>query len=617
MLEHRAYAHRCKNSLNTLVITQAKTNKLLRAAHLPSDPTLVIGLICLVVFLWLIAAPLLAVFWDMFTSQPGDGHRTHVADGAFTAYYLERAFASRMSEIIFLRPLMNTLTIAVSSTVLALGLGTVLAWLLVRTDMMGRGWLSAALIIPFMLPAWTFALAWTTIFKNAKIGGQPGLASSMGFDAPDWLAYAAVPSIIIMTLNYIPFVIILVGNALRRFDGQLEDAARILGAGPRTAFRLVTIPLMRPAVLSACLLMFADAIGEFSVPYVLGLPVQFETLATSLYRAIGTQQNGMAAVFAGVVMAIGIVTLGIDTWMMRETRRYAIIGGKGTASRETTLGFWRIPAVVSALSVFTLGVILPLGALMLSTVMHVPGRFGAENFTFAYWIGTNLPTPAVPTGILLAPEFWSAAWNTLRIVGIASISAGLLGMVVGYVVVRSPWRTLSVLLRQITFFPYLVPGIAFAAAFLVLFAVPRGPIPALYGTPWILLLALIADQMPFASRAGISSMTQLGREVEDAARMVGAGWLRRMRSIILPINKGALVAGILMPFVSGIKGVSLFIMLAVPSTDVLSTYSLRLVDYNYTQAANAVVLMISAIAVLGTLLINRLTGTGLARGLES
>ncbi|MEL6683111.1 MAG: ABC transporter permease subunit, partial [Pseudomonadota bacterium] len=327
--------------------------------------------------------------------------------------------------------------------------------------------------------------------------------------------------------------------------------------------------------------------------------------------------NRMAAVFAGVVMLIGIVTLSIDTWMMRESRRYAVIGGKGTPSRLAQLRIWRISALVMALLLFLVGVILPLGALFLSTIMHVPGRFTAENFTLAYWIGRDLPTIAVPTGILLSPDFWSAAWNTMRIVGTAAICSGLLGMIVGYIVVRSPNRALSVALRQITFFPYLVPGIAFAAAFLVLFAVPRGPIPALYGTPWILLLALIADQMPFASRAGISSMTQLGHDVEDAAKLMGAGWMRRMRSIIIPINKGALVSGILMPFISGIKGVSLFIMLAVPATDVLSTYSLRLVDYNYTQASNAVVLMISLIAVLGTLLVNRLTGTGLARGLES
>lgn len=586
-------------------------------ASLHSDPTRVVGLILLVFFVWLIVAPLFMVFADMLTTQPGDEARTRTDTGAFTGYYLMRAFASRMSQIIFYRPLMNTLTIAVLSTGLALIIGTVIAWLLVRTDLMGRAWLSTALIIPFMLPAWTFALAWTTLFKNSTVGGQPGFVQSFGVQPPDWLAYGAVPTVVIMVLNYIPFVILLVGNALRKLDSQLEEAARMLGARSGLISRRIVVPLMRPAVLSAALLMFADAIGEFSVPYVLGLPVQFETLATSLYRAIGTQQNGMAAVFAGVVMAIGIVTLSIDAWMIRETRRFAIIGGKGAMARRSRLGALQIPAVALTLGLFAVGVILPLGTLLLSTIMHVPGRFTAENFTLAYWIGRDLPTIALSEGILLSDVFWNAAWNSVRIVGTASLAAGALGLLVGYIVVRSPWRWLAIALRQITFFPYLVPGIAFAAAFLVLFAQPCGPIPALYGTPWILLLALVADQMPFASRAGISAMTQLGSDIEDAARMVGAGWLRRMRTIIFPIQKGALAVGVLMPFISGIKGVSLFIMLAVPSTDVLTTFSLRLVDYDYTQAANAVVLMISLIALSGTLLINRITGTGLAQGLES
>ena len=180
---------------------------------------------------------------------------------------------------------------------------------------------------------------------------------------------------------------------------------------------------------------------------------------------------------------------------------------------------------------------------------------------------------------------------------------------------RTPLRPLGTFLRQVTFFPYLVPGIAFAAAYLSLFAVQRGPIPALYGTMAILILALIADQMPYASRAGISAMMQLGKEPEEAAQVAGSGWFHRMTRIVVPIQKGSLVTGVLLPFISGIKGLSLFVVLAVPSTDVLTTYSLRLVDYNYTQAANAVVLIVAGLAYFGTLAAQKLTKTNLAEGL--
>jgi iron(III) transport system permease protein len=160
-----------------------------------------------------------------------------------------------------------------------------------------------------------------------------------------------------------------------------------------------------------------------------------------------------------------------------------------------------------------------------------------------------------------------------------------------------------------------VPGIAFAAAFLSLFAVARGPVPALYGTPLILVLALIAEKMPYASRSGIAAMTQLGKEAEEAARIAGAGWFARIRRIVIPIQAAPL-ATVLLPFISGIKGVSLFVILATPATDVLTTWSLRLIDYNYQQAANAVVLMIALISWAGTVIIQKITGTGLADGLE-
>jgi len=587
-----------------------------RTAIAFQDPTLVLGLILLVIFLWLIAAPLVSILSEMVISQTGDEHHTGVEDGRLTFYYLVRVFASRISSILFYQPFINTIMISIVTVVLAVSLGTLLGWLVTRTDLPCRRWFSTALIVPYMLPGWTFALAWMTLFKNKTIGGQPGWSESMGFIPPDWLSYGAVPSIIILTLHSMPFAILLIGNALRRIDSQYEDAARILGASKRMIARTIILPLMRPAILSASLLIFADAVGEFAIVYVLGLPVRFNTLSTSLYRAVTTQQDGVAAVFAGVIMLIGILTLAIDLYMTKEARRFVTIGGKGAMERRQSLGRWRIPAFVFTALVFFISVVVPLVTLILSTVMRLPGRFTADNFTLQYWIGKGLDTVGMQSGILVSDEFWTAASNTLRIIGLASLTAGVIGLLVGYVVVRSPLPIVSFSIRQITFIPFLIPGIAFGAAFLTLFAVQRGPIPALYGTPVILFLALVADQMPFASRSGIAAMTQLGREVEEAGRIAGACWLRRMGSIILPIQKGALITGILLPFISGIKNVSLFVILAVPTTDVLSTFSLRLVDYNYEQAANAVVLTIALMTWVGTMLIYRATKTGLSQGFE-
>lgn len=579
------------------------------------DPTTLIGVALVLLFGWLILAPVLSILSNMFIVQMGDARRTGGEAGSLTAYYFDRVLISPMSRLLFWQPLSNTLITAFISMIIAMTLGSVLAWLLFRTDMWGRRWFSTALIVPFMLPSWTFALAWTTMFKNRTIGGQPGWAEAAGLSPPDWLAYGRVPIIVILSINYTPMVILLVGNALRRLDAQLEDCARILGASPATVAWQVVLPLLRPALLSAAVLIFADAIGEFAVPYVLGLPVQYDLLSTSLYRSISSRQTGVAAVLAGAIMVIGVLSICLDLYLMREARRFVTFGGKGAMDRTRSLGRWRLAASGVALSFFVIGVVAPLGILFLSTITYLPGRLDLANFTLDFWIGRDLNTIAMRNGMLFSPELWSAAWNSVTIVGAASVCSGLLGLMIGYVVSRTQWPLLGAALRQLAFMPYLVPGIAFAAAYLSLFAVPRGPIPALYGTTWILMLALIADQMPFASRSGIAAMAQLGRDPEEAARIAGAGWWRRMGSIVVPLQRGALVTGILMPFIAGIKSVSLFVILAVPATDVLTTFSLRLIDYNYTQAANAVVLIIALIAWGGTWLVQKLTRTGLGDGL--
>lgn len=581
------------------------------------EPTTLIGVLTALLFTYLIVVPIISIVLDAVRVQFGHERRLSKDVGDLTLYYLDRALFSPVSADLFWRPLFNTLSVAVGAISLSLLVGTVLAWLISRTDMFGRRWFATALIVPYMLPAWTFALAWTTLFKNRTVGGQPGWLEATGLTPPDWLAYGRFPITIILALHYTPFVILLFGSALRRFDSQLEDSARILGAKRHQVALQIILPLMRPALLSSMVLIFAKCLGEFGVPYVLGLPVKFEVLSTSLFRSIASRQTGVAGVIAGSIMLIGIITLWIDARLVREARRFVTIGSKGSMNRQSRLGRMRLPAAGFAATVFLLSVGLPLLTLLLSTVMKMPARFTLDNFTLDYWIGRDLDTIALKTGILLSSDLWAAARNTLTIVGIASVTSGILGLLVGYVVIRTPVRLLSVYLRQVTFLPYLVPGIAFAAAYLSLFAVPRGPLPALYGTVVILVLALIADQMPYASRAGISAMTQLGKDPEEAAQVAGAGWLRRMISIVIPIQKGSLVTGVLLPFISGIKGLSLFVILAVPSTDVLTTYSLRLVDYHYTQAANAVVLIIAAIAYCGTLIAQKLTRTNLAEGLGS
>lgn len=579
------------------------------------EPTSLVGVLAAILLAYLIVAPILVMLSDGVRTQYADRGRAGASVGDLTLYYLQRVFTSPVSGEIFWAPLVNTLITSLGAILITLVLGGGLAWLLTRTDLWGRKWLATALMVPYMLPSWTFALAWMTLFRNRTVGGQLGWAEVLGTTPPDWLSYGALPITLVLALHYTPFVIMLFGNALRSFDSQLEDSARILGAPSRVVAGKVIVPLMRPALTSAMILVFARCLGDFGVAYVLGSPTRFNTLATALYQNINSRQTGTAAVLAGVIVIIGVISLLVDAQMARQAKRYITMGTKGAMSRTSSLGKWRGGATAFAFAVFGVSVVIPLLVLGLSTVMKVPANFAPGNFTLDFWVGQNLDTIALQQGILLTPDFWAAAWNTLWIVGLSAITAGILGLAVGYIVVRTPVTPLANFLRLVSFLPYLVPGIAFAVAILTLFAEQRGFIPSLYGTPWILFIALVLSQLPFSSRSGITGMMQLGKDPEEAAQIAGARWWTRMTRVVVPIQKGAFTTGILMPFISGVKGLSLVVVLAVPGTDLLTTYSMRLVDYGYSQAANAVVIMICAVAFFGTLLGQKLSKTNLSEGM--
>ena len=577
-------------------------------------PATVLGLVLLALFAYLIIAPVASLLLSSVQVAFGDETATGQAAGEWTAHYFERVFADTVSPIIFYEPLLNTLLVAGMSIAGALLIGLPAAWLVARTDLMGRRWFSTALLIPYMLPAWTFALAWTTLFKNREVAGGIGWLESLGMTPPNWLAYGMLPITVIFTLHFIPYVILLVTGAMKNLPDEYDDAAQLLGASRVQRMRKIVLPLLRPAILSAGTLIFAKAIGEFGVAYVLGTPADFNVLSTTLYQSIQTQQGGTAAVISVVMVALGAISLWIDVKFLKELRRYTTISGKGHQSRPQRLGKWRTPAFISVAALFTISVVIPLAVLLLSTIMRVPGQFELSNFTLNYWIGSDLPFANFREGVLVNPETWSAAWNTIWMVGLAAICSGVLGMLIGYVVVRSPARWLGTALRTTAFTPYLVPGIAFAVAYLSLFAVQRGPIPALYGTALILVLILIADEMPFASRAGISAMMQLGKDPEESAQILGASWWTRMRRIVFPIHRSALASAILLPFISGVQSLSLVIVLATPGTHLLTTLSMNLVDSGYTHAANAITLLICLLALLGTWLARRLFKADLSQG---
>lgn len=580
---------------------------LARLGRVRNDPTRLIGIVLAVVLGYLVVAPIVTIVVDAFRVSSLDAIRTGAERGSWTVEHVARVFSSETGDKVFWTPLGNTLLVGSAATALALVFGLGLALLVARTDIRGRKYLGMLLIIPYMLPSQAFATAWSTVFRNRRTGGAQGMLEVIGLNPPDWLAYGPVPIAICLALNYFPFAFLLFSNALNKIDLRLVEAARSLGAGQLRTWGRILLPLLLPTTMSVLLLTAARTLGTFATPYVLGSPKGYYLLSTSLYSSIYSGETGTSAVLALVLATVGMLMLLIDIVFVRNVKRFVTVGGKGGGGDVMRLRALRLPFTVVAWAVFLVAAVAPLAIMFLSTITKSMGRFHAENFTLEYWLGD--------AGVFANAAIGRALLSTLLIAAGAALACAVVGMFVGYVVARLPGTFLSGLLRQISFFPYLIPGLAFAAALLSLFAVPRGPVPALYGTNWLLVVVMAVAYLPYASRAAISSMAQIGHEPEEAAGVLGAGFWRRLLTIVLPLQRGALVTALVLPFISGMKELSLVVMLVTPGTETLTTQSLRFLDQGSPHLANASILIIGLIVMVTVFVIQRVTRVNIANGI--
>ncbi len=577
--------------------------------------------VCFIVLLaYLVVVPLFMMVKETFIVHPLERFQipgSKVND--FTLAHWYRFFVSESAYTFFYRPLVNTLIISFGLSFLALLIGGALAWLVVRTDMPLKETISNWAVVPYILPSWTLALAWISLFKNDRIGGEKGIVSALtGFEPPDWFAYGLFPITITLALHYFPFAFLLIGGALRNIDAQLEESASLVGAGRLAIIRRITIPLIVPSIMAACLRSFARGLGTFGTPAFLGGPVREFVLSTSLYGNLIGQRPGLGYLAALVMIVIGMLVLYMDHRMVGARKSFVTVAGKGARLGLIELGRWRWALAGFILFFLFSVIVVPLVALAIDTVMLIPGVYSWENLTLHYWIGEASYSIGLGTGeagIFKNPQILSALKNTFSLAFVVAVVTCLMGILVGYAIVKRRGTFISKCLDQISFLPYLIPSIALGATLLAMFAVPRGPIPSLHGSFLLLVIVCSISALPYAVKAGISAMRQIGGELEEAALMAGAGWWTRMRRIIVPIQKSTYFAGMLLPFISVTRELSLVILLVTPTTQLATTISLLFTDRGWYPYTNGIVFILTVVVVGCTVLSRRVMGTSLAKGL--
>ncbi|MHB8773024.1 MAG: ABC transporter permease [Syntrophales bacterium] len=572
------------------------------------QPQVILGLLLVLILTGLVVVPFLQLVHDTAVWQEADRRISRSAEpGAWTLFHYLRVFASPLSVNIFYRPLLHSLATSLAISLTAMFLGGVMAWLVVRTDMPFKKTIGAFAVIPYVLPSYTLALAWLDFFKNERIGGSVGICSWLfGITPPDWLAYGFIPIVITLSLHYYPFTYLLVSGALVSLDSNLEESGEVLGASRFRILRRITFPLVLPALISAFILTFSRAVGTFGTPYFLGAPVRYFTLATTIYTSIINRTPAVAYIGALVLIVISMVIIYLNQKVIGE-KSFVTIAGKGLRRRLTPLGAWRWPAFSLMTALIGLAVFVPLLLLFWQTLMLFPNDYSPGNLTLHYWVGRSQADLAEgESGILLNAQILGAAWNSIRLSVIVALITGMMGILIGYAVVKGRKTRLAALLEQGSFLPYLIPSIAFGAIYLALFSHSLGPLPPLYGTFFLLVLVCVAKNLPFSARSGISSMMQVAGELEEAGMMAGATWLQRFRRIILPLTLAGSLSGFILAFISTMRELSLIILLITPETRTLTTMTFRYVEQGYSQFADAIILLIVLLVVAGEFLARRI-----------
>lgn len=490
----------------------------------------------------LVVLPLAALLYQGFTDQL-DG-RTYA-----TLKFMHRVLTSASHWA----ALGNTVLVAVGATLLACLIGVGLAWILVRTNVPGKRLLEQLAVLPMFIPPFIGAFAWL-LMAAPRIGLMNIPFLSHGIAAP-FDVYTRIGMVWVMGIYLAPYVLLIVSSALRNMDPTLEEAGQVAGlSGWRTALQ-VTLPVMKPAILSGAVLCFVISIGLFGTPILLGLTNQIYLVTARIFLDLQQYppQYGVIAILALYLMVLALVANIMQNRALKG-RVYVTVSGKNFRPREIRFKKLRyaLAAVVWLYIVLTaMAPVLIIVVAAMSTYAW-SGRFTWQNMAF-----------------LVSHDVLSTLYNTLVITLIAASLATVIGFGISWICTRSKLRGRR-LLEYLTLFPMAVPSLAFAIG--VSFLWVRVPWPV-YGTMWVIILGFLGRYTSYAVRSISGSLVQIHPELEESARVCGYNWGQTVTRITLPLIRPAVVSGWVMLYSIFMTELSIVLPLYTADTRTLSVLS--------------------------------------------
>ncbi|WP_329059373.1 iron ABC transporter permease [Streptomyces sp. NBC_01453] len=532
---------------------------------------------------YLVVVPLVILLYSSFTASATElplGVPSFSLDN-----YLAAFSSSRLGEVT-----LNTGIYVVGALAVALVLSVCLAYLFERTDIPGRSFLAPLALAPMAVPVTVMAIAWVLVANPAN-GPLAVLIRQMFGVSVD--IYSLPGMILVMGIFGVPSMYLMIAPAFARLNPELEEAAATVGAPMWRRLRLVVFPLITPAVSAAAMLLVVVALEGFAIPAILGLPnkifVYSSFIQYSLQPPSGMANYGQASTYGVLVLVLSLVMLMVYRRRIRDTHRFKVVLGKGYRQSRVSLGRWRIPIFVIVSVYMFIGIVLPILALLWTSVSP-----HARPFT---WSGLESMTLGNYGDIFSSPGIGKIMLNTAEVVLVTATATTAMSVWIAVAAVRKQFRG-STVLFETTFLVFGVPSVVLGAA--VLFLYLFIPIP-IYGTVWIIVVALVTRFLPRGSRMVHAALLQLDDGLVEAARVTGAGPVTVMRTILLPLLRPALWKCFLWVFAHALGELPIALLLTGSDNRTLvvllwDTFTSS-VDYPEASALGVIILAISTVAV--------------------
>lgn len=539
---------------------------------------LIIGAVVLIVA-WLALVPLGFLLWQSFMTPA-----TFDTPAEFTfGNYLEVYTSSET-----LRLFGNSTSYALGSSVLALVIGTALAWVCERTNTPFKPLFYSLSIVPMFMPGILFVTAW--IMLASPNIGIINLVLQRAFDT-DYVfvdVYTLTGMMWVDGIQHVPLAFLLMSAALKTMDPSLEESAMMSGASIWQVARRITLKLAAPAAAAAFLILFVRSLESFETPALLGLPVGIEVFTSAIWEALhGYPSNiGLGSTYAVVLLALTGGGIYWQSRLARNANRYATVTGKGFRPRTIDLGRWRYFTAGLFILYSMLVIGLPFLVLLWSSLQRfysVPTWEAAQNISLDSY-----------RAVLAFPSVGTAVWNSIFLALASATAVMFLTAVICWIVLRTNIRG-RWLLDNIATMPLVMPGIVLGLSVMICYLVIGGGI---YGTIWILLIAYTTRFMPYGMRFNSAAMLKIHKELEESAALSGASWFTTFRRVVLPLLKPGLIAGWIYIVIISVRELSSSILLYSPGSEVIAVVLWELwQNGQYTQLSAFGVMLIVGLFV--------------------